>query len=114
MSTPYADSHARVFSADLEGLTQRLCRSALASLKKSKTGSHPVLSARYQKPDAPLFEAALAALRAKVTDTLMIGDRASRDAGAITVGSTTLLLPPVPHFAVRGLAAVLRLTRGPR
>ena len=65
----------------------------------------------WQKPDPRLFEAALAALDVQAMDTLMVGDRPSRDAGGIAVGITTLLLPPVPNGARRGLDSVVRLVR---
>jgi HAD superfamily hydrolase (TIGR01549 family) len=63
-----------------------------------------------QKPDRRIFELALDALGATATETLMVGDRASRDGAAIDVGITTLLLPsPARGFEPRGLDVVLRL-----
>ncbi len=40
---------------------------------------------------------------------LMVGDRASRDGGAVSAGITTLILPPGSHDEPRGLELVLRL-----
>ncbi len=67
----------------------------------------------WQKPDARLFAAALAELGVQAADTLMVGDRPGRDAGGVAVGITTLLLPPVPNGARRGLDSVVRLVRTP-
>lgn len=39
----------------------------------------------------------------------MVGDRVTRDGGAVAVGITTLILPEAPNFALRGLERVLRL-----
>lgn len=63
----------------------------------------------WQKPDSRLFAAALAELGVRATDMLMVGDRPSRDAGALAVGITTLLLPAVPPHAARDVEAVVRL-----
>jgi len=62
-----------------------------------------------QKPDRRLFTAALESLGAPAASTLMVGDRASRDAGAVSAGITTLILPPVSDGEPRGLEVVLRL-----
>lgn len=62
-----------------------------------------------QKPDARLFEIALRALDVRPAEALMVGDRASRDGGALAVGITTLLLPTVAPGARRGLDSVLGL-----
>lgn len=61
------------------------------------------------KPDRRLFEQACAELGCPPSETLMVGDNAVPDGGAILAGLTVLLLPPVPAGAVRGLASVLRL-----
>jgi FMN phosphatase YigB (HAD superfamily) len=70
----------------------------------------------YQKPDPRLFEIALQALGSRPAETLMVGDRASRDGGAAHVGITTLILPSMPNLsqdqAPRGLNIVLRLVSG--
>lgn len=60
------------------------------------------------KPDPRIFAVALEGLGAAPGQTLMVGDSASADAGAVAVGVRTLLLPPV-EGPVRGLDAVLRL-----
>jgi FMN phosphatase YigB (HAD superfamily) len=65
-----------------------------------------------QKPDPRLFELALASLGVQPADTLMVGDRASRDGGAVGVGVTTLILASVPPFTPRGLDMVLHLAGG--
>ena len=62
-----------------------------------------------QKPDQRLFEIALHALGARPANTLMVGDRANRDGGAVSVGMTAVILPSVPNFTPRGLDIVLRL-----
>jgi len=46
-----------------------------------------------QKPDPRLFWEALEALDAAPEEALMVGDRPSRDGGAVQVGITTLLSP---------------------
>ncbi len=63
----------------------------------------------FQKPEPKGFLLALDLLQATPAEALMVGDRASRDGGAAAVGITTLILPAVPDFSVRGLDAVLRL-----
>jgi FMN phosphatase YigB (HAD superfamily) len=62
-----------------------------------------------QKPHPRLFQIALEQLDVPPGETLMVGDRASRDGGAASVGITTLILPPVPNHTPRGLDIVLRL-----
>lgn len=64
-----------------------------------------------QKPDPRLFQLALEQLGVRAAETLMVGDRANRDGGAVAVGITTLILPPVPNYAHRGLDLVLRLVQ---
>ncbi len=56
-----------------------------------------------------LFRAALDALAVAATEALMVGDRASRDGGAIDAGIATLLLPPVANGAPPGLELVPHL-----
>ena len=46
-----------------------------------------------QKPDRALFQLALDALGVRAADTLMVGDRASHDGAAATLGIDTLILP---------------------
>lgn len=48
-----------------------------------------------QKPDAAFFQAALDGLQLQAADVLMVGDRAKPDGGAVALGMTTLLLPPL-------------------
>jgi FMN phosphatase YigB (HAD superfamily) len=62
-----------------------------------------------QKTHPRLFEIALEQLGVSAADTVMVGDRVNRDGGAAAVGITTLILPPVPNYALRGLDVVLRL-----
>lgn len=62
-----------------------------------------------QKPDPRLFQIALEQLGVSAAETLMVGDRANRDGGAAAVGITTLILPPVENYTVRGLDVVLHL-----
>jgi len=62
-----------------------------------------------QKPDPRLFEIALQAMSTMAQHTLMVGDNPRRDCGAVALGMTTLILPPVPNFSERGLDVVLRL-----
>jgi FMN phosphatase YigB (HAD superfamily) len=62
-----------------------------------------------QEPDRRLFEIALHAIGARPANTLMVGDRANRDSGAVSVGMTAVILPSVPNFTPRGLEIVLRL-----
>jgi FMN phosphatase YigB (HAD superfamily) len=64
-----------------------------------------------QKPDPRLFEIALAELGLAPAEALMVGDRASRDAGGVPLGITTLILPRAPNFGPRGLDAIPRLAR---
>lgn len=61
-----------------------------------------------QKPDPRIFEIALGALGAEPADTLMIGDRASHDGGAVKAGIETWLLPAATGaHQPRGLDRVL-------
>jgi HAD superfamily hydrolase (TIGR01509 family) len=61
-----------------------------------------------QKPDQEIFQIALDALDVAPGDALMVGDRASRDGGALAVGIPTLLLPPLPSAeSSRGLGVLL-------
>ena len=62
-----------------------------------------------QKPDPGLFQITLEQLGVMPRETLMVGDGASRDGGAASVGITTLILPQVPNSTRRGLDVVLPL-----
>ena len=63
-----------------------------------------------QKPNPEIFEIALRMLGAAPEETLMVGDRASHDGGAVAVGITTLLFPALDSAtSSRGLADVLAL-----
>jgi len=60
------------------------------------------------KPDAAAFQTALDLLGMQSQDVIMTGDNPQRDGGAAALGITTLILPPVPKYTVRGLDLVLR------
>ena len=62
-----------------------------------------------EKPEAGLFLAACESLGKRPGETLMVGDSHLADGGAVEAGLPTLLLPPVPRGAERGLELVLRL-----
>lgn len=70
---------------------------------------HFVLSFEHgiQKPDPRIFSMALDALGLSPSEALMVGDRPSRDGGAVTAGIATLLLPR--ERAPGALGAVLAL-----
>jgi HAD superfamily hydrolase (TIGR01509 family) len=63
----------------------------------------------YEKPDPRMFLKTCAELGADPRRTLMVGDNAPRDGGAVACGLRTLLLPSEPKVGERGLRAVLRL-----
>ncbi len=65
-----------------------------------------------QKPDPRFFELALEQSGLVRERTLMVGDRATHDGAAIDNGITTLLLPPLPSFGLRGLSLVSVLVEG--
>ena len=54
---------------------------------------------------------ALEQVGAQPGEALMVGDRASRDGGAASVGIATLILPPLHDLVPRGLDVVLGLLR---
>ena len=56
-----------------------------------------------------MFQMALEALRVQPSAALMVGDRASHDGGAASVGIDTLILPTPASLGPRGLDVVLRL-----
>jgi HAD superfamily hydrolase (TIGR01509 family) len=64
----------------------------------------------FVKPEPEMWQAALKALQSEPDRTLMVGDHAAGDGGAIVAGITALVLPlvPSPHLP-RGLDRVLRL-----
>lgn len=62
-----------------------------------------------QKPNPAVFTHALDALGVRAADALMVGDRSRPDGGAVEVGITTLLLPPLRSVQDRRLHTVLRL-----
>jgi len=62
-----------------------------------------------QKPDPVIFTRTLDALGVMAGDALMVGDRSRPDGGAVEVGITTLLLPPLYLVQECRLHNVLRL-----
>jgi HAD superfamily hydrolase (TIGR01493 family) len=48
-----------------------------------------------QKPDPEIFRIAADSLALQPDELLMVGDRASHDGGAVALGITTLLMPPL-------------------
>lgn len=65
-----------------------------------------------EKPDPRMFLTACADLGADPRRTLMVGDNAPRDGGAVACNIRVLLLPAEPREGDRGLDAVLRLVTG--
>jgi HAD superfamily hydrolase (TIGR01509 family) len=61
------------------------------------------------KPAPALFTAACAALAIAPAETLMVGDNAVTDGGAVRAGLTVLLLPPEAATRPRALDPVLHL-----
>lgn len=62
-----------------------------------------------QKPDPAVFRRTLDALGVAPDEALMVGDRSRPDGGAVDVGITTLLLPPLRGRGDRRLHRVLAL-----
>ena len=62
-----------------------------------------------EKPDPRMFLKACADLGADPRRTLMVGDNAPRDGGAVACNLRAFLLPSEPKTGQRGLDAVLRL-----
>jgi len=62
-----------------------------------------------EKPDPRMFLKACADLGADPRSTLMVGDNAPRDGGAVACNLRAFLLPSEPKTGPRGLDAVLRL-----
>lgn len=68
-----------------------------------------------QKPDPAMFGVALESLGTNAAETLMVGDRRLPDGGAVDVGMTTLLVPPLADVKERRLHLVAGLlTAAPR
>ena len=61
-----------------------------------------------QKPDPAIFRLTLDALGTPPERTLMVGDRAGPDGGALAVGMPVLLVPPLRDAAERRLGLVAR------
>ncbi|GGP50975.1 HAD family hydrolase [Saccharothrix coeruleofusca] len=62
-----------------------------------------------QKPEPAIFRYAMEELGTDADRTLMVGDRASHDGGALEVGMPTLLVPPLTDVRQRRLHLVTRL-----
>ncbi|PXX65475.1 HAD superfamily hydrolase (TIGR01509 family)/HAD superfamily hydrolase (TIGR01549 family) [Nocardia tenerifensis] len=62
-----------------------------------------------QKPDPAIFERALTKLRTAAAETLMVGDRPSRDGVAVDIGMPTLLVPRLTDPTQRRLHLVTRM-----
>jgi HAD superfamily hydrolase (TIGR01509 family) len=67
-----------------------------------------------EKPDPRIFRAACERLAVAPAATLMVGDHAVADGGAVTAGLAFHLLPPHEGHGVRGLAAVVDLVDASR
>jgi len=67
-----------------------------------------------QKPDPAIFRLALELLGTRAEQTLMVGDRASRDGVAVEVGMPTLLVPPLSDPRQRRLHLVTNVVGAPR
>jgi putative hydrolase of the HAD superfamily len=65
-----------------------------------------------QKPAPALFRTACSQLHVEPSETLMVGDNALTDGGAVHAGLRVLLLPPVEPGTCRGLGAVAALVGG--
>jgi HAD superfamily hydrolase (TIGR01493 family) len=65
----------------------------------------------FQKPDPRMFTTALDILGFEPGEALMVGDRATHDGGAASVGIDSLILPPPADFGPRGLDVVLSMLR---
>lgn len=61
------------------------------------------------KPELRLFELALQAVGVAPGRALMVGDNYLNDGAAIDAGIRTVLLPPVPSGAPRGLSMIVEL-----
>jgi HAD superfamily hydrolase (TIGR01509 family) len=85
-------------------------RPEFAQLGLDHLVDHFVLSFEHgvQKPDPRIFTIALGLLGVDASEALMVGDRPTRDGGAVDVGISTLLLPTVSG-PLRGLDTVLAL-----
>ena len=67
-----------------------------------------------QKPEPVLFTTACAQLGVEPSVTLMVGDNALTDGGAVRAGLRVLLLPVVEPGSRRGLDTVVRMVDGAR
>jgi len=65
-----------------------------------------------QKPEPALFRTACDELGVHPAETVMVGDNALTDGGAVLAGLSVLLLPVVEPGTRRGLDAVVRLAVG--
>jgi HAD superfamily hydrolase (TIGR01549 family) len=85
-------------------------RPEFAKLGLDRFVDHFVLSFEHglQKPDRRIFTRALDLLGIDASEALMVGDRPSRDGGAVDAGIPTLLLPTASG-PLRGLDSVLSL-----
>jgi HAD superfamily hydrolase (TIGR01509 family) len=85
-------------------------RPEFAQLGLNRFVDHFILSFEHglQKPDPRIFTLALDLLGVHASEALMVGDRPSRDGGAVDVGIATVLLPAVSG-PLRGLEGVLAL-----
>jgi putative hydrolase of the HAD superfamily len=63
------------------------------------------------KPAPAVFATACDTLRVDPAETLMVGDNAATDGGAVAAGLTVLLLPPPQPAGPRGLDLVLDLVK---
>ena len=63
----------------------------------------------FRKPDPRMFTTALNLLQIDAREALMVGDRASHDGAAATVGIDTLILPMPGEVSHPRLGAVLRI-----
>lgn len=63
----------------------------------------------FQKPDPRIFTTALDLLEVSADETLMVGDRASHDGAAASVGIDTLILPMPDNVSHPHLETVVRI-----
>jgi FMN phosphatase YigB (HAD superfamily) len=65
-----------------------------------------------QKPEPEIFRRALLAVAALPSEALMVGDRASYDGGAVSIGIPTLILPPLQSPSDRRLHLAVNAASG--
>jgi HAD superfamily hydrolase (TIGR01509 family) len=118
--TPYHDAaavlaqlHARGIPVGIVSNTGWDVRAAFAAWQMATDVSAFTLSYEVgaAKPDPRIFATACASIGVEPTATLMVGDDARSDGGAVAAGIRTLLLPPQPPGSDNGLATVLDLAR---